>query len=166
MQGSVLDLGEEKANSTWNLQSGFETTGRYGPQGFDLDTRLRCSTYPWKAEEIAHVKSQLPGREQGYLKESQFDAAGIPSTPDTQKTVKDERPIYQNRACLLNSPENIARHEAMLASREAKKPAAVAARKEAQRALKEKKAAETEDRKWEDQFSAWLLVARIRRERT
>ena len=101
----------------------------------------------------------MPGREQGYLKESQFDAAGIPSTPDTQKTVKDERPIYQNRACLLNSPENIARHEAMLASREAKKPAAVAARKEAQRALKEKKAAETEDRKWEDQFSAWLLVA-------
>ena len=43
--------------------------------------------------------------------------------------------------------------------REAKKPAAVAARKEAQRALKEKIAAETEDRKWEDQFSAWLIVA-------
>ena len=146
------------------VMGGFETTGRYGPHGFDLDTRLRCSTYPWKAEEIAHVKRQLPGlvplmREQGYLKESQFDAAGIPSTPDTQKKVKDERPIYQNRACLLNTPENIARHEAMLASREAKKPTAVAARKEAQRALKEMKAAKREDRKWEDQFSAWLLVA-------
>jgi hypothetical protein len=37
------------------VQGGFEITGRWGMYGFDLDARLRASSYQWTAAQILFV---------------------------------------------------------------------------------------------------------------
>ena len=56
------------------VQGGFEATGRWGMHGFDLDARLRASSYQWTAAQISLVKRELPSlvvimRHQGHIKE-------------------------------------------------------------------------------------------------
>ena len=139
------------------VQGGFEATGRWGMHGFDLDARLRASSYQWTAAQISLVKRELPSlvvimRHQGHIKETQLDEASIPKgEPDHEKAPKDERPLYKQRACILNTDDQIARHNIMLEARLAKSPAAVAERKKAadelkKRAAKEKAAKKAEKR--------------------
>ena len=124
------------------VQGGFEATGRWGMHGFDLDARLRASSYQWTAAQILLVKRELPSlvvimRHQGHIKETQLDEASIPKgEPDHEKAPKDERPLYKQRACILNTDDQIARHNIMLEVRLAKSPAAVAERKKAADELK------------------------------
>jgi hypothetical protein len=130
------------------VQGGFEATGRWGMHGFDLDARLRASSYQWTAAQILLVKRELPSlvvimRHQGHIKETQLDEASIPKgEPDHEKAPKDERPLYKQRACILNTDDQISRHNIMLEARLAKSPAAVAERKKAADELKKRAAEE------------------------
>ena len=130
------------------VQGGFEATGRWGMHGFDLDARLRASSYQWTAAQILLVKRELPSlvvimRHQGHIKETQLDEASIPKgEPDHEKAPKDERPLNKQRVCILSTDDQIARHDIMLEARLAKSPAAVAERKKAADELKKRAAEE------------------------
>jgi hypothetical protein len=116
--------------------------------GFDLDARLRASSYQWTAAQISLVKRELPSlvvimRHQGHIKETQLHKASIPKgEPDHEKAPKDERPLCKQRAYILNTDDQIARHNIMLEARLAKSPAAVAERKKAADELKKRAAEE------------------------
>ncbi len=76
------------------VQGGFEATGRWGMHSFDLDARLRTSSYQWTAARISLVKRALPSlvvimRHQGHIKETQLDEASIlKGEPDPEKAPK------------------------------------------------------------------------------
>jgi hypothetical protein len=75
------------------------------------NARLRASSYQWTAARISLVKRKLPShvvivRHQGHIKKTQLDEASIPKgEPDHEKALTDERPLYKQRACILNTDD-------------------------------------------------------------
>ena len=100
------------------IQGGFIETGQWdpalNPPGYNFDKKMGCCTSFIPPVDLTLMRSKLVElaalmRSQGLVTEAQYDVAGIIQVMDSRSTPKDQRPLHQNRAMLLNVAANLER---------------------------------------------------------
>ena len=95
------------------MRSGFELTGQYP---LDVRRALAQTQPPISKTEADHITAQMPVlvehfRARGKLTEAEMDAVGIPKAHSTNAKPKDERPLQNQRAALINADETVAQYK-------------------------------------------------------